>query len=107
MTMTVREAFERGTDTFNAHDLDGFAEVLADDVVFEAPGGMRGEGKPACLAFYGSWFGAFPDAHLDVHRVHHRRRRRRRAYPTATDAGAAGSQSTAFVPRVSAPELFA
>jgi hypothetical protein len=30
--MTVREAFERGTDTFNAHDLDGFADVLADDV---------------------------------------------------------------------------
>jgi len=70
MTMTVREAFERGTETFNAHDLDGFAEVLADDVVFEAPGGMRGAGKPACLAFYGSWFNAFPDAHLDVHRVH-------------------------------------
>ena len=66
----TREAFERGTDTFNAHDLDGFAQVLADDVVFEAPGGMRGKGKPACLAFYGSWFGAFPDAHLDVHRVH-------------------------------------
>jgi hypothetical protein len=38
MTMTVREAFERGTETFNAHDLDGFAEVLADDVVFEALG---------------------------------------------------------------------
>jgi steroid delta-isomerase-like uncharacterized protein len=66
----TREAFERGTDTFNAHDLDGFAQVLADDVVFEAPGGMRGAGKPACLAFYGSWFDAFPDAHLDVHRVH-------------------------------------
>jgi ketosteroid isomerase-like protein len=24
--------------------------VLADDVVFEAPGGMRGEGKEACAA---------------------------------------------------------
>jgi len=54
MAMTVREAFERGTETFNAHDLDGFAEVLEDDVVFEASGGMRGAGKPACLAFYGS-----------------------------------------------------
>src|SRR2546421_39553 len=39
MTMTVREAFEKGTETFNAHDIDGFAEVLADDVVFRAPGG--------------------------------------------------------------------
>ena len=36
MTMTVHEAFERGTDTFNTHDLDGFAEVLVADVVFEA-----------------------------------------------------------------------
>src|SRR6185295_639400 len=34
--MTTREAFERGTDTFNAHDIAGFAEVLADDVVFVA-----------------------------------------------------------------------
>jgi hypothetical protein len=67
MKMTVREAFERGTETFNAH---GFADVLADDVVFEAPRGMRGEGKPTCLQFYGSWVGAFPDAHIEVHRVH-------------------------------------
>ncbi len=70
MTMTTREAFERGTDTFNAHDLDGFAEVLADDVVFAAPGGMRGEGKAACVEFFGSWFGAFPDAHVEVHGLH-------------------------------------
>jgi len=70
MTMTTREAFERGTETFNAHDIAGFAEVLADDVVFAAPGGLRGEGKAACVAFYGGWFAAFPDAHVDVHHVH-------------------------------------
>jgi ketosteroid isomerase-like protein len=70
MTMTTREAFERGTDTFNAHDIDGFAEVLADDVVFVAPGGMRGEGKAACLEFYGGWHRAFPDAHVEVYSVH-------------------------------------
>jgi steroid delta-isomerase-like uncharacterized protein len=70
MKMTAREAFERGTETFNAHDIVGFAEVLADDVVFAAPGGARGEGKAACTEFFGSWFGAFPDAHVDVHRLH-------------------------------------
>ena len=70
MTMTTREAFERGTDTFNAHDVDGFTEVLADDVVFQAPGGMRGEGKAACAAFYAGWFSAFPDTHVDVHNVY-------------------------------------
>jgi ketosteroid isomerase-like protein len=70
MRMTTREAFERGTDTYNAHDLDGFAEVIADDVVFRAPGGMRGQGKRACLEFYGGWLAAFPDAHVEVHDVH-------------------------------------
>ena len=70
MTMTAREAFEKGTATFNAHDIDGFAEVLADDVVFKASGGIRGEGKAACAAFFGGWFAAFPDARVDVQAVH-------------------------------------
>ena len=70
MAMTTRDAFEKGTDTFNAHDLVGFAEVLADDVVFRAPGGMQGAGKAACVAFYGGWIEAFPDAHVEVTSVH-------------------------------------
>jgi ketosteroid isomerase-like protein len=70
MTMTAREAFERGTDTFNAHDIDGFAAVLADDVVFAAPGGIRGKGKAACAEFFAGWFQAFSDARLNVHNVH-------------------------------------
>jgi steroid delta-isomerase-like uncharacterized protein len=69
MTMTTREVFERGTDAFNAHDLDGFASVLADDVVFRAPGGMSGQGKAACVEFYGGWLAAFPDGHVEVHSV--------------------------------------
>jgi hypothetical protein len=70
MTMTAREAFEKGTATFNAHDLNGFAEVLADDVAFKAPGGVQGEGKAACAAFFGSWFSAFPDARVEIQAVH-------------------------------------
>jgi steroid delta-isomerase-like uncharacterized protein len=70
MTMSAREAFERGTETFNAHDIEAFAAVLAEDVVFEAPGGMRGEGREACAEFFGGWFAAFPDAHVDVHKLH-------------------------------------
>ena len=70
MTMTAREAFERGTHTFNAHDMEGFADVLADDVAFAAPGGLCGTGKPACVAFFGGWFDAFPDAHVDVLACH-------------------------------------
>jgi ketosteroid isomerase-like protein len=64
--MTTREAFERGTDTFNAHDIARFADVVADDAVFSAPGGMRGEGKDACVRFYAGWFEAFHDAHVEV-----------------------------------------
>jgi ketosteroid isomerase-like protein len=70
MTMTAREAFEKGTAAFNAHDIDGFAEVLADNVVFNAPGGTHGDGKAACAAFFGSWLTAFPDARVEVHAVH-------------------------------------
>ena len=70
MKMTAREAFEKGTASFNAHDIDGFAKVLTDDVVFQAPGGVRGKGKEACAAFFASWFTAFPDAHVNVRAVH-------------------------------------
>ena len=70
MAITTREAFERGTDTFNAHDLDGFAAVLADDVVFTAPGGIHGAGRDACVGVYAGWMEAFPDAHVDVASVH-------------------------------------
>ena len=70
MPMTAREAFEKGTRTFNDHDMEGFAEVLADEVAFSAPGGVRGSGKGACVAFFAGWFGAFPDAHVDVRACH-------------------------------------
>jgi ketosteroid isomerase-like protein len=70
MVVTTREAFEKGTETFNAHDIDGFAEVLADDVVFKAPGGIEGRGRPACAEFFAGWFEAFPDAHVEVKDVH-------------------------------------
>jgi len=70
MAMTIREAFEKGTDTFNAHDIDGFASVLADDVTYRAPGGIGGRGKEACAQFFAAWFSAFPDAHVDVRAVH-------------------------------------
>lgn len=63
-------AFDTGTDAFNARDLERFAESLADDVVFQAPGGVWGEGKDDCIRFHRNLFEAFPDARLDVHDVH-------------------------------------
>ena len=48
-TLTTREVFQAGTDAFNAHDIDAFAELLADDVVFDAPGMPRDSGRAASL----------------------------------------------------------
>jgi predicted ester cyclase len=70
MPMTTREGFERGTEAFNAHDIDGFADVLDDDVVFQAPGGLSGQGKTACAEFYGGWLAAFPDGHVEIRGIH-------------------------------------
>ena len=70
MTMTIREAFEKGTEAFNAHDIDAFSAVLTDDAVFRAPGGVSGAGKQACAEHYAGWFTAFPDAHAVVHALH-------------------------------------
>jgi steroid delta-isomerase-like uncharacterized protein len=70
MTATAIEAFRAGTEAFNDHDIDAFAEVLADDVAFDAPGAQRGTGKAACAAFYRGWLEAFPDAHVDVAAAH-------------------------------------
>jgi uncharacterized protein (TIGR02246 family) len=69
MAITEQEVFETGTDAFNAHDLEGIAERLADDVVFSVPGEVAGEGKAACVEFYGRWLEEFPDAKLHVQRV--------------------------------------
>jgi ketosteroid isomerase-like protein len=70
MTMTVREAFDKATEAFNAHDIGEFAGTLADDVVFHAPGGMSAEGKDACAQYFAGWLSGFSDAHVEVHAVH-------------------------------------
>jgi steroid delta-isomerase-like uncharacterized protein len=69
MMMSLREAFDRGTEAFNAHDLDAFGELFSDDVVQTAPGGMRADGKAAAMEFYRVWFEAFPDCHVDIDRA--------------------------------------
>jgi ketosteroid isomerase-like protein len=58
------------TDAFNARDLDRFADAVADDVAFQGPGGIGGEGKTACVVFYRSLFDAFPGERLEIRDVH-------------------------------------
>ena len=70
MGTTVRETFDKSTTAFNAHDIDGFADLLADDAVFSAPGGMNGVGKQACTEFFAGWLSAFPDARVAIRDVY-------------------------------------
>ena len=62
--------FEKGTDTFNAHDVDGFTSVLADERHLPRAGRDGGQGKAVCAQFFAGWWDAFPDARVDVHAVH-------------------------------------
>lgn len=66
MTMTIRETFDKSTTAFNAHDMIGVAELIADDAVLHAPGGMSSTGKEACAQFFEGWLTAFPDAQVAV-----------------------------------------
>jgi ketosteroid isomerase-like protein len=68
--VTTQLAFETGTDAFNARDLDRFAQLLADDVVFQAPGCPRNAGKQACVDFYSGLFDAFPDAQFRARKLY-------------------------------------
>jgi ketosteroid isomerase-like protein len=67
---TIRETFDKSTTAFNAHDIEGFADLIADDAEFRASGGMSGTGKQACAEFYSTWLSAFPDAHVNVRQLY-------------------------------------
>ena len=66
----VRKTFEKGTDAFNAHDIEAFAALMVDDVTTRAPGCPELDGKEAATAFYRSWLDAFPDAHVEIQALH-------------------------------------
>jgi predicted ester cyclase len=66
----VHAVSRKGTDAFNRHDADGFAETMTDDVRTRAPGVGELVGKPAVKAFYKSWLDAFPDARVEVMGLH-------------------------------------
>lgn len=68
--MAIRDVFQEGTDAFNAHDREGLAATMADDVSVRAPGVGELKGKPAVTAFYFGWLDAFPDGRVDVEAVH-------------------------------------
>src|SRR3954469_1804047 len=69
MAMSVRETFDKAVEAFNAHDLEAFGELMSDDHVRTAPGGMSFEGRARAVEFFAGWIEAFPDAHVDIHDV--------------------------------------
>lgn len=69
MAIATEAALQTTTDAFNARDMDSIAGLLADDVVFRAPGAIGSEGRDACLEYYRRWWEDFRDANLEVHAV--------------------------------------
>lgn len=65
----MRDVREASRD-FNAHDIYGFTELLADDAVVQAAASLGGTGEAACASFYGSWLTAFPAAHTEINGLH-------------------------------------
>lgn len=69
-TSAVRSTFEKSTQSFNAHDIDAFAETMTKDVTTRAPGDLDLRGKLAVSGFYRTWLEAFPDARVDIESAH-------------------------------------
>lgn len=67
---TDLDVVERATESFNARDLQGFADVLADDVLWRTPGGQEETGKAACVEFHRRWLADFTDGHVEVRARH-------------------------------------
>lgn len=62
----TREVAASFTDAFNAHDEARIRELNAENVVFEAPGDVRLEGREAATGYAMAWLRAFPDARTTV-----------------------------------------
>lgn len=62
----VRQAVNDFIDAFNSHDERRIREGYAENVVFEAPGGVRLQGPEAATEYAMSFVRAFPDVRLTV-----------------------------------------
>jgi steroid delta-isomerase-like uncharacterized protein len=62
----AQHVLERWRAAFNAHDEDGLRSLYDDDVVLEAPGDVRVEGRDPAIDYAMNWLDAFPDAVFHV-----------------------------------------
>jgi predicted ester cyclase len=56
----------RFVQAFNAHDEGAIRDLNAPNTKFEAPGGVRLEGREAATSYAMSWLNGFPDAKMIV-----------------------------------------
>ncbi len=63
---SIGEVAREFVETFNTHDEGRIREGYAENVVFEAPGGVRMQGADAATQFGMAFVRAFPDVRLTV-----------------------------------------
>ncbi len=62
----ARQIGKEFVEAFNAHDEQAMRRLNGENVVFEAPGDVRIEGREAATQYAITWQRAFSDARLDV-----------------------------------------
>lgn len=63
--MDAKELVQRGADTWNARDREGFFATYAEDCEVSAPG-FSGKGRQGLEEFWALWMDAFPDNQVIV-----------------------------------------
>jgi predicted ester cyclase len=63
----ARETATRALAAFNSHDESAISAFNAPNIKYEAPGGVRVEGRDAATGYAMGWLKGFPDARLTVH----------------------------------------
>src|SRR6476620_6635299 len=62
----VKDTAEQFVQAVNSHDENAIDQLHADNVRFEAPGGVRLEGKAAATKYAMGWLNAFPDGKMTI-----------------------------------------
>jgi steroid delta-isomerase-like uncharacterized protein len=60
----ILNLFDRRMEAINDHDVEGLADLYAEDAVVESPLGGTHQGRAAIASVIGAFFGALSDAHL-------------------------------------------
>jgi predicted ester cyclase len=63
---SAREVGAKFIEAFNSHDEDAIRTLNAENIVLEAPGDVRIEGREAATEYAMAWLRAFSDARLTV-----------------------------------------